>query len=334
MRREWTRGQARRPRRSLTYPAWGLLLLALAALALVAGCQQQGKERNPLLPPGFAASQVPKAPLNAYIYLNQGQPVPLAPETLGLSKDQAPGLALTRLAVWAGPDTGAFGLQATLTTEEGARLLQGKAAEGSNDLWTHSQGFQLSIVRGEGEWSAGLRQAIESGSQVPFKETYPEAWKSILLLPESPPRPPAAAGVLLVDEALLKALSEAKTPELSRLATALRTSSATGAAFAVYASKPLRLSGEIDAAFARDAQLRVVIVVRTRLVGPLLSGAMNALAGSLRLERVEMGGRTVYRYQEQEVTALLVPQGGVLYVVVAPGGPAAGEDLLAYLDLK
>lgn len=299
---------------------------------LLSGCTAPVGERHPALPAGFEQAQIPNVPFNVFILANQGQPIPFSAKTLSVPEEQAANLAAERMAIWTGPGKDAVGLQFILTKEEGAQALEKAAQDPETGLVLVRKGTQIVVIRGKSDWSVGLRAAIENGDMVSFKDTYPEAWENIQLLPEKPPRPPVAAGVLIIDDGLLSTLSESGTSDLRSLGMALKSVPTKGAAFAVYGSKPLALPPVIDAEYMRASELRVVVALRTKLVGPLLGGVLNTLAGSLNLEKVEVGGQEVLRYQQGDVTALLVPRGGTLYVVAAPGGPAQGEDLLAYLD--
>ena len=63
--------------------AFALLTLLAAAMLLAVGCTSNPAQGNPSLPPGFADAKVPKADLNAYVYVSQGAPVSLPTKWFG-----------------------------------------------------------------------------------------------------------------------------------------------------------------------------------------------------------------------------------------------------------
>lgn len=312
-------------------------LLLFIALGLgLSACDQPAGDANPALPDGFAELVVPDAPLIALIYLNQGSEVSLGGQVLDLPAELNVSLSVDYIVVYVGPSKDSTAVEAHMTTEAAARAVRTAVQNGSDDVeWSRVQvtGSVVFIAKGDVSWADAITDAFRDGQTVLFSDAYPDAWETAQFLPSSPPVRPVAIGALLDTEAIQGVMAEAEMSVLRAMSTVLRiVPTEGGIIFTGYTGQSLALDSDVDLSFLDETEIRTVVIVRTRLLGPLLSPILGTLAGALNLEQVQIGEKEAFRYRQGGATALVVPRGGTLHIIAAPNSSDSDEDLLEFLD--
>ena len=332
--------------------AGGLWQQPLAAVALILGlltvglaCEEGVVPGNPLLPVGFADTQVPQVPLSAYLYINQGEAITfttahfLDEETLDkgqlLSLPETVGLDALRM--WAGPSMGSFGALFDYASAQEAQVISQflqLQQEGLQGVWHRQEADQFSLVNGSDAWATSLRDALEQGRGVALEEEYPEVWETVRMLPENPPSQPVAAGFIRLDEELIESFASKAGIEAPGMAPAAGFMRIKAIAFAVYTDAPLVVGDEVNQSYFTEAQVSGVFVARSSYPGFLISLALSILSSRTALEEVSLNEDTSAFYLPLDQLHLMVShQGSVVFGSLAPSRERAQELLASALGV-
>ena len=150
-----------------------------------------------------------------------------------------------------------------------------------------------------------------------IRERYPEIWEVMQLLPSRPPARPVAAGFARNLSVAIRMLLERTVGGFPGLGEGLPLARLHTTVFAVYAEEMEALPAGITVGVLQELGLGVVAVTRSEYPGPVLSVVLEGIADGGGLERVRIGGSTLY-YQHSEAVHLMTKQhGSALYVVLA-----------------
>jgi hypothetical protein len=279
------------------------------------------------LPPGFKEAKVPKADLNAYIYVSQGTPVSFSTRWFGdLASAKSnvnftvvgEPVAVSRLALAAGPTLDHFGGTVAFTTDLEAEVSAQIAGERPlMQAWR--AGKEVGLAYGKGDWPSAVKASLQAGDGAPFSEAYPEAWELLRMMPQSPPAPPVAAGFARVEGGLLEEASGRLKLNLSGVTQALGSLNVSQVAFVAYAERDLSVKESIGPDFFREHGASVAVAMRSTYPGFLLGFFLDSFASQAGLEKGNtVAGQEVLTRDLGDAYLVAEPIGSVLFLCIAP----------------
>ncbi|MCS7207105.1 MAG: hypothetical protein NZ951_04110 [Dehalococcoidia bacterium] len=298
-----------------------LFLWVVPLLLLLGACRSAPPPGNPALPPGFADAPLPDAPVAAYVYFAQQEPLRLHPGAFAAEAQDEEAVRLSSLAAWLAPDAQTFGASGLFPNPQDATAVEDILREVQPPIWTLRSGQRVYLVRGEGSAADALRQAIQNGRQVRLQDAYPKAWDALRRLPEKPPGTPVAAGFALTTREFLEALSRRTGGDVGGLQQALGTARIEVVAFALYVSQPLALDRPLQGgplAFLDQHKAVALAVGRASVPAVVIRAALGVVARQAGLQPHTVEGQTVYALQQDGIHMRLRAQGNIFYLAAAP----------------
>lgn len=304
------------------------LLAALAVLAfLLAGCTSNPVQGDPALPPGFQDAKVPKADLNAYVYVSQGAPVSLPTRWFGdlatVKNDPrfaaiGDSVVVNSMALAAGTDTqhagGVISFQDATTADAAAQLA---AARPLTQAWRN--GNNMGLAHGDGDWPGALKASLQAGNGSPVSQANPDAWDLLRMLPQTPPSKPVAAGYVKVDGNLMEDAAGRLQLNLSGVTQALGSLNVSQVAFIAYAAGDLSTKDPVSLAYLSQRGASALLVMKSSYPGFLLGFFLNNFASQAGLEKGEqVAGQDVLTKDLGDAYLVAKPIGSVLFLSVAP----------------
>lgn len=280
-----------------------------------------------MLPEGIEEAVVPDAKFSGYVFSSANPPLRLAVDYLrprqafDVLPAEAPAwLEVVRATTVIGSTPDSFGALLDFSSEKEAAaawaVIQSKVDDGS--VWWRQVSPRLMVVSGEPTWAGSVRQAMESGWFVPLKERDPKAWNLLTNLPKNPPQRPLAAGILNLDNNLLKLLAVKGNIALDgEIEKAIGLIKVDNFAFGVYTDEPIEVSGAIDQEFIKNTNAAVLFVTHSGYRGALVSFLLSVTAGRMNMETISLG-ETNARYRMVGDLHLVVKnKGSFLYAALA-----------------
>jgi len=308
-----------------TYRTLGAVLLLLG---LVATACQQRPVPPALLPPGMGTAPVPPEEVNAYLYLNPGQPTRFPKGVADLPVD----VEVASASFWLGhTEAGEFqGSVLDFASADTARLVYDNLPVKANQ-WKHLSGVRLTLVTGTPEATQGLRQSIAAGQWQQLSSRYPKVWNDLnLVLPADPPAPPRVAGFFQFKGWLDWAAEHTGNPDLKQASSLVSTAGLTAGVFATYSPSELVPPQEADLDLLKESPLSGLVVLRSSYPGFIFSFLLNNVASRLApLKPTTLDGETALQLDVpgMDISALLKGRGNYLYLAAA-GEEAAAQALL------
>ncbi len=317
-------------------------LLTLSAVA-VAGCVERlSVDGVPGVPEGFG-ERVPEVPLGGYIYVKPPGDDSTIAVSASLSQQDGstvPWRAEARsISLWLSP-AGAD-QQPITTTIRFSFGSEFDAIAAHNVLsrvdagvstWTHRNGRDAEVVLGDRAQVQSMRIALNTNLYVPDERLAETGmWRSVLNLPQAPPKPVVAAGFTQLPpqrmNEVLDWLAGQGIIDLTEFGEMLETLQLDNAVFAVYGDSLPELS--VNTAFEELAAhgLTGLAIARTGVPAPLVSLGFNVGALRAGLNRVESPTGRYYRYEADGAVVLAqVRQGDIQ--VAASASPADAAQIL------
>ena len=311
---------------------WTLAVSLLALLGVA--CSTTITEGNATLPVGIESAMLPTNELAGYMYFGADPPVGVPTERFVTASDAAvlaegpESLRLSRATIAIGASIGEFGGTLEFASQDEAqfalRLYQSKDDE---DFWGQLDSTRVQVVRGQSSWASTVREHIENGRLVGFKERDPEIWTLMTNLPESTDRPPVAVGVLTLDGDLIEDLASAERIRLFGLDDVFGFVKVHSLVFGVYADAPFTVPDTLDREFLTEADASIFFVSNSGYPGPIVSFLLSTVGGQVGLETIDLGD-TEARYRTLDDLHLVVMNRGSLVFAALAGTRAEAERLM------
>lgn len=306
---------------TITRKGWTVLLILLALL-LLGACRKAPQAGNPALPPGFADTHLPDAPIAVYAYFAQEAPLRILPRSLAPTLGDAPDeIGVVSSALWVAPDGDTAGGVAVLKDTQQAELLELLLQESQLPLWIYRSGQVVAAVSEQGRHTSAFQEAIRQNRGVRLAERYPQAWALLQKLPPKPPGSPVGAGFVFTSKEFIDALARRTGGEGQGIQQAIGTARVEAVAFALYTSRPLALDSPLDndpQALLEHYGVTVLGVARAGLPSLIVRLGFSVVARQAGLEPIQLQGHTVYGIQQDTMHLRLRVQGNLIYIALAP----------------
>ncbi|MCI0437673.1 MAG: hypothetical protein L0177_00900 [Chloroflexi bacterium] len=294
-----------------------------ALLMLVAvGCTSTIAGGSAALPEGIREAQLPDAELGGYVYVKADPPLRLNTQLLSPAQSadgSTPSVALQRATLMLGASPDDFGGILEFDSQEGADTAWSefqKAAEDSG-VWGKTASPRLLFANGVGPWADSIRESLDSGNFVALPDYDPAAWNMITNLPEEPPAPPVAAGVIHVDGGLLEGLAAKSGMTFEGLGEAFGLVRVSSIAFGVYSNSPLDITRPIDEDFLIETNSGLVMVSHSDYTGALVSFMVSVVADRTQMELIEFSGTNARYRTLGNMHLILKNKGSLVYAAMA-----------------
>ncbi|GEM_PF-2402998 len=301
--------------------------LLAAAMLLALGCSASPAQGDPALPTGFAEAKVPKADLNAYVYVSQGAPVSVPTSWVGdaiRSLAGNPALAalgtsvgVKSVALALGPTVDHLGGQAVLTSaQEAEAAAQLAAGRPLTEAW--ASGDTVGLVYGNGDWPGTVKASIQATDGLAFSEAYTDAWDLLRMMPKSAPGQPVAAGFAKTDGSVLEQASARLRLNLQGVPQALGSLNITQGVFVAYAQQTLDAPQHVDVTYLKQHKIGAIAAAKSSYPGWLLGFFLDSFAGQAGLEKgTQVEGQDVMTKDLGDAYLMAKPIGSVLFITVA-----------------
>jgi hypothetical protein len=311
-----------------------LLAASMFALLGVACSSTIIVEGNATLPVGIESARLPTNELAGYMYFGANPPIGVAPERF-LTAPEAAILAegpellrLSRATIVMGESIGEYGGTLEFASQDEAqfalRLYQSKDDE---DFWGQLDSTRVQVVRGQSSWASTVREQIESGRLVGFKERDPEIWTLMTNLPESTDRPPLAVGMLTLDDDLIEDLASAERIRLFGLDDIFGFVKVDSLVFGVYADAPFMVPDTLDREFLTEADASIFLLSNSGYPGFIVSFLLGTVGGRVGLKTIDLGD-TKAHYRTLDDLHLVVNNRGSLVFAALAGTRTEAERLV------
>ncbi|MBI2916692.1 MAG: hypothetical protein HYY01_01750 [Chloroflexi bacterium] len=305
-----------------------VLLALLVVVGLVAAACKEGPATPALLPAGMASAPVPETEVDAYLYMDQGEPTTFVKGIADLPVD----LSVDAASFWFGKTEGGefngvvFDFTSAAEAQAAFDLLPP-----TPDRWKHVAGTRLSLVTGSDEATRAIRESIEAGNWKELSVRYPDMWDKLnRALPDQPPAPPRGAGFFLTKDWLDWTAKQTGNPGLENAAPMAKGAGLKGGVFAAYSREPVRPPQKAETDFFKQSGMSALVVVQSSYPGFLFSTLFNNVASRYGgLKEVDLDGEKALRLDgpDMDMTALLKTRGNLLYLAAA-GEEGMAKDLL------
>lgn len=310
----------------------GLWWLLLGVLVALGACRPTPPQENPALPPDFADTPLPDAPIAAYAYFAQEPPLRIPLLSLNKEKDNAPDTGgVVSAAFWVAPDGETAGGAATLSDAGQAEFVELLLQEAQQNLWTYRSGPVVAVLNGQGRYTSTFQEAIRQNRGVRLAERYPQEWALLQRLPSKPPGTPIAAGFALTTREFVEALAQRTGGNVQGLQQAIGTARVERVAFALYAREPLALDTPLEngpQAFLERYGMVALGVARAGLPSWIVRLGFSVVARQAGLEAIQVQGHTVYGIQQDIVHLRVRVENNLIYLALAPS-PALADAAIA-----
>ena len=290
------------------------LLVMVAAV----GCSSYIATGKAQLPAGIEAAVVPDVEQVAYLYANSEPPLALPTQLFQPGEDggdppesMPKNLELQSVTVVVGTTPGEFASTLEFGSERDAEVawsLFEKKIE-SEEVWGKLASPQMRLVRGTSPWADLARGKLDSSQLVPLRDRDGRAWALITNLPQDPPSPPLAVGVVSLRVGFIDSLEKMAGIPLDGIENAFRIVRVNSVAFGLYADTPVEVSETIDREFLKQSGARVLLVSHSSYPGVLVSFMLSIAAGRTGMEIIDLGD-TNARYRTIEDLHLIVKNRG------------------------
>jgi hypothetical protein len=305
------------------------LVLALAfSIFIAVGCSAASIEPgSALLPEGIEEAVVPDAKFSGYVFSSANPPLRLAVDYLrprqgfDVLPAEAPAwVEVVRATTVIGSTPDSFGALLDFSSEEQAAAawaaIQSKVSNGS--VWGKRASPWLMVVSGEPTWADSVQHVMDSGWFIPLKERDPKAWNLLTNLPKNPPQRPLAAGVLNLDNNLLKLLAVKGNIALEgEIEKAIGLIKVDNFAFGVYTDEPIAVSGAIDQEFIKSSNASILFVTHSGYRGALVSFLLSVAAGRMQMETIPLGETNARYRMVGELHLVVKNKGSILFAALA-----------------
>jgi hypothetical protein len=159
---------------------------------------------------------------------------------------------------------------------------------------------------------------MDSGWFIPLKERDPKAWNLLTNLPKNPPQRPLAAGVLNLDNNLLKLLAVKGNIALEgEIEKAIGLIKVDNFAFGVYTDEPIAVSGAIDQELIKSSNASILFVTHSGYRGALVSFLLSVAAGRMQMETIPLGETNARYRMVGELHLVVKNKGSILFAALA-----------------
>ena len=302
------------------------VVLSIVTLSLMAltGCADSSDSRTPSLPEDFLNAHIPSIKFGVYYYANPGYPFKVQ---FPVVEEQLPAnVGITKIAYAIHSDAQSRAIQiqfqesgVAVATELLLRIAKGLNTEGEFSLGViKREAKNLSVVLRDVTQTGELNQAYISRSSETIKESHPEIWSSLLLLPSNPPAKPIAAGFVQNIGQVSEGFLAEQDLSFINISGPIGLARIKNIAFAIYSNNSEYLSTSMNlTALAPDTG--VVIVGKSDYPGLLVSLVSGILARRAGFEETLIKGEKAYYRKLNDTTHLvLVNFDNVFYMNLSP----------------
>jgi len=263
----------------------------------------------PLLPLGFEDSKVPDVPLDAYFYIDQGNPISVG-EDLSLPFE---GKANRALGCLSPSDSGEGSWARIVFSSSGEAQAAYQAIPESQGSWKLCQDGDLFLVYGQGSGAQSLIRATTQNDFILFKNAYTDIYEVMNRLPTSPPGKAVGAGFIRSTDNFNSWLREITgDEEIAReIIDTLEEAKMEEVVFGVYSEKDLNLVNweELD-----QSGLSALLIGKSSYPGLVLSQVLPRVG----LTEDFIDDEKIYVATFDSTHVAIKSVGSYLYIAVAP----------------
>ena len=275
-----------------------LTIMLLAIPITSAGCEEE-KLPPPSPSPSpttidLSSTLVPNTDLDVYVYAKQENPTTVPKDMIDTPFD----LNVASMALWGIPtdEDFTFGGALTLTSDADASKIHAQITP-REDIWTALIGRTIYFVHGSGTAAQTMKTAI---SNKDFKYYDDEkALEAVASLPNEGKTKLAAVAIGKPSKALVKRITQNADAEAAGMIdTLLSLAQLEVIAGGMYAPQQIDIAELIKGSQLdgiREAELGIIILVKSRLPGFVVSPMVKKFLEEAEYQEVNLGGITVYK---------------------------------------
>lgn len=316
----------------------GILGLLIIVIFAALGCSAVSLPGKGLLPAGIESAEIPDVDVGGYLYFNTESPVTLAEDFFRATGTQGAqpsrDIVLDKATIVLGTSADELGgvLSFASDGDAGAAWELFQARVDAEQVWGKSSPPNMFLTTNQGAWTDAVKDAYESSRLVSIKERDVSGWQLLTNLPQSPPSPPVAAGVLKLDQGLISSVTGSADIEVDGIGNAFGLVRVDTLGFAIYTETPITISSNIDPQYLRDSNSSILFVSQSTYPGALVAFMLSVMAERTEMELIQLGS-TNARYKSIEDLHLIIKnKDSLLYGAVATTRSDAEQLMLSALS--